>query len=103
MTERRFLLRGEIDIAAAPKLRADLDAEVAPGGADLVVDCSELTFIDSSGLSVLLAVLRELQESGHALRLARTSNAIARVIQVAGLTETLGLDDPSGSSREATA
>ncbi len=95
MAERRFLLRGEIDIAAAPKLRADLDDAVASDDADLVVDCTDLTFIDSSGLSVLLAVVRELQASGRGLRVVNASNAVVRVIQVAGVTETLRVDqDP---------
>jgi anti-sigma B factor antagonist len=102
MTERRFFLRGEIDIATAPQLRADLDDAVAPDGADLLVDCSELTFIDSSGLSVLLTVLRELEASGHGLRIAHVRDAIARVIQVAGLTDTFRVNEDSVSSREAT-
>jgi anti-sigma B factor antagonist len=102
MTERRFFLRGDIDIAAAPKLRADLDDAVAPDGADLLVDCTELTFIDSSGLSVLLTVLRELQASGHGLRIGHVRDAIARVIQVAALTGTFRINEDSASSREAT-
>jgi anti-sigma B factor antagonist len=102
MAERRFFLRGEIDIAAAPTLRADLDDAVASDDGDLLVDCTDLTFIDSSGLSVLLSVVRELQASGRGLRVANASNGVVRVIQVAGLTETLRVNEDPATAREAT-
>src|SRR4029079_6254012 len=49
MEERRLTLRGEIDLNNAPQLRANLRREVAEHDADLLVDCGQLTFIDSHG------------------------------------------------------
>jgi anti-anti-sigma factor len=51
-----FKLRGELDLATADTLTASI---VQPNGAGpIVLDFSELTFMDSSGLRVLLEVVR---------------------------------------------
>jgi anti-anti-sigma factor len=56
-----YVLEGEVDLATAETLRLALlaHASVTPG--DITVDCSGLTFIDSSGLSALMAVHDSLQ------------------------------------------
>ena len=46
---------GEIDLATATELRQRLNSEIAAGDVDLDLDLSDVTFLDSSGLVVLLA------------------------------------------------
>jgi anti-anti-sigma factor len=55
---------GEIDVATAPALeRALLAAGI--DGADVTVDLTRTTFLDSFGLNVLLAASREARSKGH--------------------------------------
>jgi anti-anti-sigma factor len=70
--------------------------------ADLVIDCAEVTFIDSSGLAVLVAVQRGLQTLGRRLRIANATRATKRVIEVAGLVEVLHLYETPAAPHEAT-
>ncbi|MFF4423870.1 STAS domain-containing protein [Streptomyces sp. NPDC001549] len=63
---------GEVDIETAPPLRfamAEALAHASPARA-VVVDCSGLTFCDSSALNALLAARRAAQETGTVIRLA---------------------------------
>src|SRR3954452_18580083 len=54
-------LSGEVGIAVAPELRAQLDALIGEDHPRLLVDLSEATFIDSAALQVLLDTARELR------------------------------------------
>ncbi|MEY2524968.1 MAG: anti-sigma factor antagonist [Ilumatobacteraceae bacterium] len=86
MTERLFHLRGEIDRLTVPTLQLPIVDAVAHDS-DLVVDCSELTFIDSSGLNMLVKVQLQLQAHGHNLRIVNASPTTERVLLLSGLSD----------------
>jgi|SRR5438270_4304991 len=81
-------LDGELELASAHELRAVL-RDVA---SDTTVDCSGLTFIDSSGISVLLGAHRRLEAEGHTLRLVGMSPTVRRAVELAGLDKVFVLD-----------
>jgi anti-sigma B factor antagonist len=86
-TTRR--LRGELDLATAPALQAELVeyARRLPGAA-LVLDCRDLTFIDSSGLQMLVEVGAAASKS---IRLVNVAPPIRRVFKITGLAPRFGL------------
>lgn len=84
-------LHGEIDLAVAPALDAELIEQAAALTGDLVLDCSDLTFIDSTGLTALILVRQRLEADHRALVLRNVSDACRRPIEICGLTEVLGV------------
>jgi anti-sigma B factor antagonist len=80
--------RGELDIASVHTLRAALDAIEIAGR--LVLDLRGLSFIDSTGLNLLVALNQRAQRDGFELSLL-APGAIKRPIQLSGLDETLPL------------
>ena len=80
-------ISGEIDIATCRAMRDAL--ATGPGQAHLEVDMSAVTFIDASGIGVLLAARREAVEAGGSLILRAPSWAVRRVTGVLGLDEVL--------------
>ena len=84
-------LDGEIDLAVAPSLGTELVDQVAKLTGDVVLDCSDLTFIDSTGLKALLRVQQSLEADGRTLALRNVSDACRRPIEICGLTEVLGV------------
>ena len=78
---------GEVDLATAPELQARL-AELPADGGTVIIDLSEVTFLDSTGLSVLVAGWKRLSEGGDkaSFRLVVNRPAIHRVLEVTGLT-----------------
>ena len=54
MAETRHTVGGEIDLSTAPLLRSDLTRLISANDGDVFVDCAQLTFIDSTGVAVLL-------------------------------------------------
>jgi anti-anti-sigma factor len=81
-----LVLRGELDMVAAPTLRARL--ELPPDTPALVVDLSEATFVDSAVLKEMLRARGELTERGVGLVLAAVSPPVQRLLD---LTRTSGL------------
>jgi anti-anti-sigma factor len=74
---------GELDIAASASTGETI-AEAVPNSArGLVVDCSELEFIDSSGIAMLFGLARRLGSRRQLLRVvARNDAPVARVLQI---------------------
>jgi anti-anti-sigma factor len=57
-----FELSGEVDVTEAPSLRERLQEAVSNSDAALVVDLSEVTYIDSAGVNVLFELAEGLRE-----------------------------------------
>jgi anti-anti-sigma factor len=76
------ILSGEIDIASAPQLAAQLAQRAADEG-DLVVETAELEFIDVAGCRALVEAAERL-DNGWRLRLPDAGDAVLRVLQACG-------------------
>jgi len=82
---------GEIDVASAPALRDPLLA-LADGTRPFgIVDMSDVSFIDSSGLSALVTARKRLQTEGRELRLVITRPNVRKVFEVTGLTDLFAI------------
>jgi anti-sigma B factor antagonist len=93
--ETMFLwLAGEFDIACKPDFHAALDELVAGRPSCVVVDLSELTFIDSSGLDALLAAWQRARGDGFELAIVPSpSEHVRRTLRISGLDEVLPLTE----------
>ena len=76
---------GEIDIYAAPAFKRDLLEAMTATSEGMIVDLSALEFIDSSGLGVLIGLLRRLNGEKRPLALIITNKRIIKVFVITGL------------------
>ena len=76
---------GEIDVYTAPMLRERLDAHIAAGRHDLVVDLGGVTFMASTGLGVLVGRLKLVRAASGTLRVACANERILSVFSITGL------------------
>jgi anti-anti-sigma factor len=76
--------RGEVDMATVAAFERALDRGLDTGH-DLVVDLSELTFIDVAGLRVLAVAADRIGRQGRRLRLSRPNRNVGRLLRLAGL------------------
>jgi anti-anti-sigma factor len=81
--------RGELDIATVEILRAALDG--IESAQRLVLDLRRLSFIDSTGVHLLMALYQRSQRDGFALTLVAPVPPIDRAIRLCGLDATLPL------------
>jgi anti-sigma B factor antagonist len=95
---------GEIDIQSSPILDESLQKAQAEGAWSIVVDLSGVSFLDSTGLSVLVAALKRGQDGGGGVRLTSPRSNVRRVLEVTGLAEVFHLEpsalDPDRSAAD---
>src|SRR6266496_1292886 len=82
-------ISGEVDLATCPQLRDVLAELVDRGVHHLIVDLEQVSFLDSSGIGVLIGVLRRLREHGGSLHLTAPRPHVRRVLELTGITTLL--------------
>ncbi|HEX2231895.1 MAG TPA: STAS domain-containing protein [Thermoleophilaceae bacterium] len=74
---------GELDLASAPRAGEEIEAAVPPSARGLVVDFSELDFIDSSGIAMLFTLARRLGGRRQELRVVTSpGEPVSRVLDL---------------------
>ena len=79
-------LAGEIDLYVSPEIAVVLQRMTALRPPRLVIDLSAVTYIDSSGLSVLINAVNDVEEYGGRLVLSAVQEHVATIIDAAGLS-----------------
>jgi anti-sigma B factor antagonist len=91
--ERRLRVVGEVDVASSPALRARISELIDDGAERIVLDVGEMSFIDSSGLGVLVGALKRLRELDRDdLVLSGLQGPPRRVFEITGLTELFSIE-----------
>jgi anti-sigma B factor antagonist len=92
MAEHRVAIRGDVDLATVAQLRADLKRTIVCDGTDVVVDCTDMTFIDSAGIVALLEAHRMLEAAGRQLQIVNVAPSLRGVFTILGLDDLLRHD-----------
>lgn len=80
---------GELDVYTAPLLEEALGSCIDARQYRLVVDLSEVSFLDSTGLGLLIKALKWTREHSGVLRIVVSSERIHKVFRVTGLDTVL--------------
>lgn len=93
LDERTHLInvRGEIHVSTAPQFSERLNEAIAGGKTAVVLDLTEVEFIDSTGLSVLLNGLRRVIRRQGAMALVCANPTVLRLFQITRLDTTFDI------------
>ena len=89
---------GDLDVVGAPDLRQAVVKEVAGGCRGLIIDLSELDFVDSFGLGAVVGALKRLRQRGGELALVCPSRRIRRVFEICDLDRIIAVHDSIDSA-----
>jgi anti-sigma B factor antagonist len=84
---------GEIDLSTVAVLRRELDAALGED-ATVLLDLSGVTFIDSSGLHLLIEASQSSEAGDRADFVVRPSEIVQRLIELSGTADLLTIVDP---------
>lgn len=84
-------VRGEVDLDTARHFARELRGVSTDGRGPVVVDLCAVTFIDSTGVQVLLNLLRRLTRQRRRLTLACETPAVCRIFEITRLDQTFDL------------
>ncbi len=82
-------LKGELDVSSSAALEDELQR--VNGASVIVLDLSELAFIDSTGLGVLVKTHQRMREEGDQLAVVEGSGQVKRLLELTGLDRQLRL------------
>ena len=87
-----LVLHGELDMATESQLRDVAMAQLEVSGlAKLGLDLADITFLDSSGISVLVDLRNHANDRGIDLKILAVSPRAARILTIVGLAEAFGI------------
>ena len=84
-TEAKVFVSGEIDIYTAQQFKEKLYSIVENSGRDLVIDCSGLNYIDSTGLGIFVGALKKTKLAGRSIYLENIKENIKKLFIITGL------------------
>jgi anti-anti-sigma factor len=80
-----IVVEGELDLSSSAELRRRVEEALKEGRNSVVIDLSEVTHTDSTGLAALIAAHQLISQRRGRLALVITSEAVRRTVEVRGL------------------
>jgi len=85
-------LQGELDMAATPALSRALDAAMDTRPHSLALDLNELTFVDSTGIRVLITACRRAGAQGCSFVLCSPQRAVLKALRLTGMDRLMVIE-----------
>lgn len=96
--------RGELDVASVEGLRQEWLAQIDARQPDrLVIDMSDVTFLDSTGLGAIVALQRRQRPHGGVVAITNAGPMVTKILQLTGMHLTMEVNGEPPAAREATA
>jgi len=80
-------VRGELDVSSAGRLRSCLFEMLTAGPVNVTIDLAGLSFIDSTGLGVLVGAVKRAREQGGDVVLRDPTRSTRKVLEISGLAK----------------
>ncbi len=95
------ILEGEVDIYSAPEFKEVLVTGIEGGAKRVIVDLSQVTFIDSTALGVLVSGAKRVRPRNGNLDIVCTDENIIRIFEITGLDRIFGMYSSRSEAIEA--
>lgn len=89
----RVCVEGEVDVSNASELRDALDGALSSGSQEVEIDLSQVPYIDSTGIGVLVGTAHRATDKGVGLVVSRPQSNVARVLKLLGVGEELHVSE----------
>ncbi|MCK1975820.1 STAS domain-containing protein [Jeotgalicoccus huakuii] len=82
-------VKGELDVYTAPELKQVFEPIAATGEHNLIVDLSELNYMDSTGLGIFVGTLKDLNKHNKELHVLGVNDRIMKLFEITGLRDLM--------------
>ncbi len=80
-----FEIAGELDLETSANFKDILNKTIDEKMANIIFDCQELTFIDSTGLGIMISIYKRIKEHGHLVKIKNPKKNINKLLNITGL------------------
>lgn len=84
---------GELNVRTAPALRRTLDGLVAKGSHRIVINMSDVPYVDSAGMAVLFSIIRQMRQAGGLVSLTNVSPNVLRSLKIARMVDLIPVSE----------
>lgn len=98
-----FDINGEIDLYNAPEIKEKIKEEMNNGKVNIIINLDKVSYIDSSGIGVLISSLSNLKKVGGALKLINVYASVRKVFELTKLTSFFDIYDSEADALAAFA
>lgn len=88
----RVVLSGEIDIYTSQSFKNEMNEVVNSCTGDVYMDCKELSYIDSTGLGILVGALKQIQKENNNIYLCNLKENIKKLFTITGLDKLFKIE-----------
>jgi anti-sigma B factor antagonist len=81
----QIILSGEIDIYTSQSFKNELNEAISSCKGDILIDCKELSYIDSTGLGILVGALKEIRKDNNDIYICNLKENIKKLFIITGL------------------
>lgn len=85
-------LNGELDLSAAPEMQAELEPYVNQTGRTLILNLRNLDYIDSTGIGILIRMLKQRTAISSGFKLVDVTPKIKKLFDITGISQYLDLE-----------
>lgn len=89
----KLKLKGRLDTATAPELDRALQEKLKENVMDLVIDFTELEYVSSAGLRVILTAQKKMEAREGSMRIRGANEGIKQVFKITGFSQFLTVED----------
>ena len=75
-------LKGEIDVGSAPQLKELVQQLIDDGDVQILIDLSDVPFMDSTGLGIFVNAYKQLQRAGGVIKFANPQEVLRKVFSI---------------------
>jgi anti-anti-sigma factor len=87
-----MVLRGDLDAYTGQRFSECLQTTIAGTKGDVAMDMSDVSFVDSSGIAILVATAKSLRERGNNLVIQSPPPMLTKVLEMTGVTKLVRLE-----------
>ncbi len=85
-------LDGDLDLNSVNSFKSRMDEAIGEHRADVSIDCAQLRYIDSTGLGVLVSILKKVKEYGGTIHITKLKPYLHKIFDVTGLTNVFEIE-----------
>lgn len=88
-TDEELILipHGELDVYTTPNFREQAMSLYDENQKNILIDCSELAYLDSTGLGAFISLLKHVKENKHQICISHLNNSIRKLFTITKLDE----------------
>lgn len=85
-------LSGELDVSCADDLRKELDSNIENKFTDVKIDMSNLQYIDSTGIGVIVGAMKKLKRENKNITILKAKDNVKKIFKITGLDQIIRME-----------